>query len=251
MHKEIYTSQEAYDILLEEQKSRPVVFLKSGMYALDRCIQGFRGGELTVLSGKTGHGKTLFAISLTKKFANAGQNSLWFSYEVGTFDFLEKTKDKDDNLPFFYLPLHLIPNRLDYIEFKVKEAKKVSHLHAVFIDHLHYLCDLKDIKLNIEISRVMRWLKVLAVKYNIAIFIIAHVQKMTDLKVAEIDNDHLRDSSSVAQEADNVFFVIRSPKEDNLAKLKITKNRWQGHRNKIIELVKIGNYFEEVFNERS
>lgn len=244
--KEIWRSNELYKLLLEEEKKKkPRIPIKSGFPSLDNHIKNFLPGELTVISGKSGHGKTLWGLSLTKNMCEDGINILWFSYELGALEFLEKTIDSQGNMPGFFLPYQLIPNDLKYIEFKIKECMKEYGLDVVFIDHLHYLCDLKDVKLCLEIGRVMRWLKQTAVKYQISIFLICHIHKLVDLKLKDIDNDNLKDSSSIAQESDNVFFIVRSGKKDNEAMLKITKNRRHGFRNKYIALFKYNNYLHE------
>ena len=248
--KEIWPAPELYkELLQEESKKRARPVIKSGFSLLDYFIQDFAPGELTILSGKTGHGKSTLGISMTANMCEQGANVLWFSYEMGTFEFLKKTMDRKENVPGFFLPYELIPNNLKYIEFKIQECKKEYALDVVFLDHLHYLCDLKDMKLTLEIGRVMRWLKSQAIRNEIVVFLISHIQKMADFKLKDLDNDHLRDSSFTAQEADNVFFIVRDDKSDNEAVLKITKNRRYGYRNKYIKLVKIGNYLFEKGEE--
>jgi len=247
MDKEIWQAPELYRVLIEEERKKKLRSpVKSGFPTLDGYIGGFKPGELTVISGKTGHGKTLLLITFTKNMCEEDNIILWFSYELGSLEFLEKTMDSAGNIPGFYLPFQLIPNDLKYIEFKIKECKKEYGLDACCIDHLHYLCDMKDLRMSIEIGRVMRFLKQLAVKYQIAIFIISHVRKLVDVKLKDIDNDVLRDSGMTACEADNVFFVIRKDKSDNEAVLKITKNRRHGFRNKYINLIKKDNYLYEL-----
>lgn len=244
---DIYPAPELYEMLKKEAALKPSIAFRSGLPSLDRYITEFRAGEVTVISGRTGHGKTTFARTLTRAIVEQGHTVLWFSFEEPTLNFLEKTIDKHGNIPCFFLPLTLVPNKLEYIENKIKEFIQTrSPLSAIFIDHMHYLCDLQEIHLTIEIGRVMRWLAAKAKQYNVAIFLIAHMQKMLKYKLSEIDNDALKDSSSIAQDADNVMFVVRSDKEDNIAKLKITKNRRNGWRNKYIDLIKVGNYLEEV-----
>ena len=251
--KEIYPAPELYKLLIEEEKKKKLrIAIKSGLPMLDGYIKEFLPGELTVISGKTAHGKTLLAITFTRNMCENNNILLWFSYELGALEFLEKTMDEQGNIPGFFLPYQLIPNDLKYIEFKIKECKKEYGLDACFIDHLHYLCDMKDLRMSIEIGRVMRFLKQIAVKHQIAIFIISHVTKLADIKLKDIDNDALRDSGMTACEADNVFFIIRKDKSDTEAILKITKNRRHGFRNKYISLVKKGNYLyeKEGKNER-
>ena len=87
--------------------------------------------------------------------------------------------------------------------------------------------------------------------FNLVFFLIAHTQKIR--LETEPDNNDLRDSSFVAQEADNVFFVWRVPDKENQPKnqsvLKISKNRRYGIMNKKIKLIKVGKYLQELTEE--
>jgi replicative DNA helicase len=243
---EIWKSNELYKHLLEEEKAKkPRIPVKTHIPTLDSYIGEFTPGEVTILSGKTSMGKTTLAISFTASMCEYGNNVLWFSYEMGPLEFLQKTMDAQGNIPGFFLPFQLIPNDLKYIDFKIRECKKEFGLDVCFIDHLHYLCDLKNPSMSLEIGRVMRWLKQKAIEYQIVIFLICHVQKLLRLDFKHFDNDVLRDSSLSAQEADNVIFIARDSKIDNKACLKITKNRRHGFRNKYIYLQKKGNYLFE------
>ena len=53
-----------------KEKYGNAIFHKSHVPSLNALIGGFIGGELTVVSGKTGNGKTLWCQSLTKAFSD-------------------------------------------------------------------------------------------------------------------------------------------------------------------------------------
>ena len=55
----IVSSQELKDHLKEAQNRKALVYIKSGIPSLDNLIGGFEGGELNVISGISGQGKTL------------------------------------------------------------------------------------------------------------------------------------------------------------------------------------------------
>ncbi len=218
------------------------VKLRTGFSEMDRYLNCFEGGELTVISGETGHGKTLFGQTLTHAFAEAGSHSLWFTYEVPALQFINQF---GQDPPLFYLPTVLEESSLTWIEKRIWESKLKFNTEAVFIDHLHFLIDMKSKhNMSLEIGFVMRSLKKMALKFNIAIFLLAHTEKIKN--DGEPDVRSLRDSSFVGQESDNVLFIWRKKDSDNEAILKIAKNRKNGVMNKKIGFIKIGQFLKEM-----
>jgi twinkle protein len=49
---------------------------------LNLITKGFRRGELVVLTGPTGSGKTTFLSQLSLDFAKQGKSTLWGSFEI-------------------------------------------------------------------------------------------------------------------------------------------------------------------------
>lgn len=235
----IVSSYEMRSLLKDYQEDRHI---KSKLPSLDSYIKGFFGGEITTISGLTSMGKTLFAQSLTKNFTEDKVSCLWFTYEVPPHQFLSYFGNE---LPLFYLPQELKDSKLDWLTERITEAKLKYDTKVVFIDHLHYLVDMGH-NMSVEIGATMRYLKKLALRLNVCIFLIAHTMKLKYEE--EMDNDSLRDSSFIAQESDNVFFVWRKKGKDfseNESTLKITKNRRFGVIGKKIQLIKVGNFLRE------
>ncbi len=217
-----------------------------GIPSLDKLIEGVQLGELTILSGPTGTGKTLLAQSLTRNFHKQNIISLWFTYEVPTWQFLRQFGTE---LPVFCLPQALTDNSLDWLEKRIYESYLKFESKVVFIDHLHYLIDMQSKQnISLEIGFLMRSLKKLAIKYAQCIFLIAHMSKIKEEK--EPDTEHLRDSGMIGCEADNVFFIWRKKSNLQESVLKISKNRRCGQMGKKIDLIKIGAYLEEKSNRR-
>lgn len=221
-----------------------VKFWATHIPKLDKMIDGFQNGEVTVISGLTKHGKTLLCQSFTLAFAGQGINSLWFTYEVPARQFL---KQFGDALPVFYMPQKLISNLLSWIEQRTIEGVLKYNIQVVFIDHLHFLIDMGKSNISLEIGKVMRFLKKLALQHNLCIFIVAHLGK-TKLE-KEPTADDIRDSSFVSQESDNTFMIYRSEKEENVATLKVCLNRRKGILNQKIKLIKVGNFLRELVVE--
>jgi replicative DNA helicase len=221
---------------LNSNKEKKIKSFKVGLVGLDDITGGFHKGDLITITGETGNGKTSFAQYLTIKFAEQEMKSLWFSYELPVLNFLNKFQ----TLPDGYLPKVLSERSPIWIERKIVEGIVKFGIQCVFIDHLHYLFDMALAKnISLEIGEIMRTLKLIAKKYNIAIFIMAHTGKSREDGTVGIDN--IRDSSFVAQESDYVIAVWREKEKmsnkdiaaDGIrykptSKVFVAKNRYTG-----------------------
>lgn len=231
---------------------KPVVILNSGIAKLDTAIAGIVPGELTVVSGPTGMGKTLFVDTMIRSMRADKHLSLFFTFEV-TPDSIALAHNTPESVLF--MPLEHVAMDLEWIRWRCLEAKMKFGCEIVVIDHLHYLIDMGFQKnMSLEIGRVMRFLKKdIALAMNMAVIIICHVKQL-DLE-HEPSIYHLRDSSFVGQEADNVFMIWRRKDIEfgkkkksmlqGLATLKVEKSRRSGVMGMKIPLVKDGHILKE------
>lgn len=231
---------------LEEDGQKEVYSFSTGLLEFDRVTKGFETGELIVMSGYTAHGKTSFCQSLTNKFSDRGYKSIWFSYEMPPRQFFKKFGEA---LPDFYLPQELKGSALSWIEDRILESKIKFETRIVFIDHLHFLIDLaRSGHPSLEIGTIVRSLKLLAIKYNIVIFLIAH----TSMPKADVAPNigSLRDSSFITQEADSVMVIQRKRLDSGTygseSFLYILKHRREGIMGKKISLFYKDSDFLEV-----
>jgi DnaB-like helicase C terminal domain len=249
-------SFDLHELLKARADSKPNVSLRSGIPKLDSYIHYFSGGELVVISGPTKHGKTLFAQSLTKNFYDPkiteGAASLWFTYEVPAYQFLNQF---GDNPPVFIMPKQLLQNSFRWLEERIWESKLKFNIKAVFIDNTHNLVDTAVNNLSNVIGELLKFLKMLALKFDIVIFLLHHIVKGKIEDGEQIGSHLLRDSSMVSQTADTVFFIWRKEEKDgngqktgrmtNQSVIKITENRAFGVMNEYVDLIKIGSFLEE------
>lgn len=195
-----------YAEVLKQRLGAPRATFTSGIKTLDDAIKGFQPGELIVVSGPTGMGKTLFIDTTIRSMREAKSFSLFFSFEV-TPETVVLAHSTPETVLF--LPLEHVAMDLEWIRWRCLEAKMKFNCQAVFIDHLHYLLDLgSKNNMSLEIGRIMRFLKKdIALAMNLAVFIVCHVKQL-DMET-EPSIYHLRDSSFVAQEADTVLMIWR------------------------------------------
>src|SRR3990167_10127115 len=115
--KKMRNETRAFDVLREYNKSDRVVHIKEIVEELKKrrtqgplvrgpfpklseFTGGFHAGQLIVISGPTGHGKTILAKTFTAQFINEGERSVWFSYEMSPLEFTEKFPGEVN----FYIP---------------------------------------------------------------------------------------------------------------------------------------------------
>ncbi len=229
-----------------KEKPDSVIHVKSLIPSLDAATDGFREGELIVISGPTKNGKTILAQSFTEAFVRQQYYPLWFSFEVPAKQFLNQFRE----MPLIYLPEKLKPHALPWFEERVMESFEKYHTRIVFCDHLHYLIDLARIRNpSIEIGQIIRRLKSLAVSGEFLIFLLCHTTKG-----ASEDNlsfESIRDSSFISQESDSVFMIKRTPdKGETTARLRVEFHRRTGVLEKVINLIKINGYLRELENSK-
>jgi len=232
---------------LKEEKGKEVFIFKSELPRLDKLTEGFESGELVIVSGYTGHGKTSLCQSLTMNFAHQKIKVLWFSYEMTARQFFSKFQD----LPLFYLPMELKGSAIDWLEERILEAKIKFDIRIVMIDHLHFLLDLARANHpSIEIGNVMRELKLMALRHNIVIFLVAHTSMPKGNKAPDLNI--IRDSSFITQESDSVMVIQRNKKKgtgvySNESYLTILKHRRMGTMGAKVKLLYKDKQFYETF----
>ena len=227
----------------EKRKLIPPFRAMTNLSTLDDTIEGFRKGQLVVVSGPPKNGKTQICQTFTKHFVDKGIRCLWFSYELSFEEIFEKfPMDKLD----FYVPDFMESGNLDWVEKRIKEAVEKYNTEIIFIDNLDFLRDpeiLKGVSLNLSsyVGGIVQRVKSIAVKHNIVIFLMSHIRKNKWTTNEVPSSEELRDTGQVAQLADLVMMIIRKRAErggDEVyagteAILGVVENRHNGKTKKI------------------
>jgi len=229
--------------LEEARMNKPLFRAMTKIPSLDKCVEGFRKGQLIIISGPTKNGKSSFCQTLTQNFIEDEKKCLWFSYEMGYEELFDKfPAEKLD----FYIPNYVENGNLEWVENKIIESKQKFGTEIVFIDHLDFLRDpvvLRGVSINMSayIGSIVQKVKSLAIRHNLVIFLMSHIRKnrwtTNELPSAE----ELRDSGQIAQLSDFVLMLIRKRAErtanevylGNEAVLGIMENRHNGKTKKI------------------
>jgi len=204
----------------------------------EALLGGFTLGDLVVVAGQSGHGKTTLVQDWSVTLSSGGQTkreklpSLWFSYEVLAKPLWQKFQimGADTDTPI-YMPRFNETGDITWVIDVIEKAIIKWGIKVVCIDHLGFLRAPKGNYSNAAdaITHTVRMLKLLAVKRGLIILLPVHVRK-TSAKTPDLND--VRDSLGIAQEADTVFFIGREKDEfglsTNQAKLWLVKNRKTG-----------------------
>lgn len=207
--------------LLEKIKNRPEeLTMKSGWAAIDSILSGFRPQQLVVVSAATKSGKTSWCLNLTQTLAL--YHPLWLPFEESAEELLTKCEERGEKPPVFFTPETMTGNTLVWVEKKIIESIAKYDSKVVFIDHLHFIVPMSSERQDLMIGQTMRELKRMAKKWDVCIFLIAHLKK-TKMDT-QPDLEDLRDSSFIAQEADTVIMLWRQMNRNSDGTVDITNN---------------------------
>ena len=202
--------------------------LSSGYRSIDNLTKGLVAGEVTVIAGRTSHGKSAMAINMATKIAMAGHTVLFVTLEMTKVELGSRIyhvyKDDLSKLQILFQ----LQQEMDWqsVDGLINEAKK-NGAEVVFIDHLHYFT--REIEHVVEsLSNITKELKKNADKHEIPIVLMSHVRKSGNRK-DEMDNEELKGTSSIAQDADVILFVHRDKDIPDKIAVQITKNRNRGY----------------------
>ena len=198
-----------------------------GFPIFDKAMQGgVRAGDLIVITGLSGEGKTSFSQCLTKNLSEHF-SCLWFSYEVVVDNLVAKFRgmgidfNKKDHSIF--VPKKIMGGDLSWIKSMIKEAQDKNGVNMVFIDHIDFLKApdfSNENQRRIVLRDICQELKNIARELKISIFLMVHVKKVQG---REIEMQDIAESSGIYQLSDYVFAVRREKNDEGAWGAKQTK----------------------------
>ncbi len=238
--------------------------IKTGFSTLDGRILngGLYAGQLVILTGKRGDGKSTFAGEIIKEALNQGDKVFSYSGELPDFFFKEwldkqiagpsnvvenvnvdgsvtrfvtnSISDKIDNWVrnrfFLYDNNSIYDEEMEDLLKTISDAVMQYGINLVVIDNLMTALD-EDMSVN-EYGAQAKFVKKLArmaKKYEIVIILIAHPKKN---KFTTDENDAVSGSSKITDAADLVFTFKRGKDDEvngtDTRFLSCSKNRWFG-----------------------
>ena len=235
--------------------------LQTGIRELDRMIGGLVMGQVVLLSGKRGEGKSTFASQLMANaldqgasiFAYSGELAdfhfkRWLDYQLAGADYLEEVKTTEGDVAYSIRPEAVeritewyrhrayiydneyMPDDKEELEALTDTIEKVIQQYGcklIFVDNLMTSMEFvsEQSNLYLEQSKFVGRLKKLAMKYQVVVILVAHPRKSN----ADFSNDDVSGSSDITNKVDVVLSYQRADANSSASsKLFVTKNRLFG-----------------------
>lgn len=210
-----------------------------GYSFLDEHLGGIFKGEVLVLGGITGTGKTTLSLNVAHKLANdgkkvcvaaledrlvmRGQKALLYQInrvrdkmrqkKIKMVDFLTG-KDKATELEIDDARKAIL-STTDYVSAKTHmSVYDLENIYSrgydlIVLDHLHYFGNMNsgDMSKANKVEETMQFIKYLTVKYNTRTILVAHFKKIDESKRPTMTD--FKDSISIPQTADTVLMLWR------------------------------------------
>ncbi|MCD8180401.1 MAG: replicative DNA helicase [Firmicutes bacterium] len=251
----------SYQEIVESATSQGgITGLSTGFDELNRRTGGFHGGELILVAGRPGMGKSSFAVNIAEYVSIAEKKTVAIfnlempkeqivnriicsqalvdSNKIRTGDItgedwekIGSIVDKVSSAPLYIDDTASIT--VSEIRAKCRRLKQTKNLSMVVIDYLQLMQSSgRAENRQQEISEISRSLKILAKELAIPVVALSQLSRASESRSDKrpVLSD-LRESGAIEQDADIVMFLYRDDyyKEDtnekNIAECRIAKNR--------------------------
>ncbi|KAM8717658.1 hypothetical protein ACLKA7_004367 [Drosophila subpalustris] len=237
------------DILSELQNIEKVNGVKWKRFpVLNKLLKGHRKGELTILTGPTGSGKTTFTSEYSLDLAMQGVTTLWGSFEIRNtrlaatllrqfvgYPLDDKLQEFDhwatefERLPMYFMTFHGQQPLKPVLE-AIEHAQYVHDIAHVIIDNLQFMMGVSSYRGDKfwEQDAIIAAFRGFATKHNVHVTLVMHPRK--ERQEDELTTSSVFGTAKATQEADNVLIIqdkrltsVRGKKY-----LQIAKNRYSG-----------------------
>eukprot|EP00978_Attheya_sp_CCMP212_P017804 scaffold47932_cov48-Attheya_sp.AAC.1 len=214
-----------------------------------KLIKGFRRGEMTVLTGPTGSGKTTFLGQLSLDFADQGVNTLWGSFEIKNTRLMHKLlqqfsreplpmgkpelqpklellADRFAALPLYFMKFHGGSDVDDVID-AMEYATYVHDVEHIILDNMQFMITRNSgggsfDKFDMQDIAVEKFRK-FATERNVHVTLVVHPRKEEEF--SKLDISSIYGSAKATQEADSVLILQNDGKRKYV---EVKKNRFDG-----------------------
>ena len=235
--------------------------IRTNITDIDRLIGGLVMGQVILLTGKRGDGKSTFMSQLICEALDQGESVFVYSGELADYHFkrwldyqLAGNKNIIESRNIYGDPVYTLPNSViekinhwyagrayiydnSYVSDDSSELESITDtiegvirqygVKLVCIDNLMTAMDVVERQDNLYLaqSNFVGKLKKIAVRLNVAIILVAHPRKSNG---QDFSNDDVSGSSDITNKVDVVMSYKKDETDDHDSLLYITKNRLFG-----------------------
>ncbi len=247
---------------LEERPGSTLIGVPSGFIDFDRITHGLNRGNLIIIAGRPGMGKTSFALNVCQHVALRESRPVGiFSLEMSSQELGLRVLCSEANVPFSRLrsghlsqkqwgriiqttrdvgeaPLYIddSPNpSLLEVASKARRLKAEKGLELLVLDYLQLMqAGGRYENRNLEIAAISRAMKQLAKELDLPVIALSQLSRNPERRGSDRRPQlaDLRESGSIEQDADLVAFIFReevykpdNPEVEGLAEVIISKHR--------------------------
>jgi len=247
--------------VLEDRPEKGMIGIPSGFVDLDAKTRGLNPGNLVIIAGRPGMGKTSLALNIAQYVAvHEAKGVGVFSLEMSDSELALRLLSAEADIPFGKIRSAHLSNRewgklvksvraissapifiddspnptLLEIASKARRLRAEEKLDILIVDYLQLMqAGGRYENRNLEIAAITRGLKQLAKELEIPVIALSQLSRQTERR----GGDHrpqlsdLRESGSIEQDADIVAFIYREviydPETENpdMAELILAKHR--------------------------
>lgn len=240
--------------------SHELTGVPTGLYDLDKVLNGLQNSDLIFLAARPSMGKTALALSIAVNAAKKQKSVVLFSLEmsksqIGTriLSLMSEvpvikiaTGNLNDNdltaLNYAKQDIDALPLYIDdtstmtvgAIRAKTKKFKRDHGLDLLVIDYIQLMVgDSANPNRVQEVSQISRSLKAMAKYLNVPVLVLSQLNRQAEMRADKRPQlSDLRESGSLEQDADIVMFLYRDEyytreecETPDIAELNIAKNR--------------------------
>ena len=236
--KDFVSAADAVNEVLDYIQSPELPTIKTGFRELDYKTGGLRGGELILLAGRPGMGKTAMAQSLALNIARNEHRVVFLECEMAPMDLSMRWISMLSKLPLgmirnkgvkadadmdklitagtrlSQLPIDIVDASgwtVSRIRAKLLQEQSKRPIDAVVIDYLQLLQTEKNNgNTNDAVADQSKRLKMLARELDVPIILLSQLNRSVESREDKRPRlSDLRDSGAIEQDADAVMFLYR------------------------------------------
>lgn len=256
----------------QEVMSNPILKPKTFLTPFDKINEntgGILSGELVIIGGRSGRGKTGLMCNMAIDSAKRGYKVAFLSLEMSAFSIMARFFGSELNINTRAFRLATLdPHQqvavgqqiLDWAELQIfLEDRRITNLKdvervirdnkpdVVFVDYIQRLFTGKNENRNMELDFIVNRLKSIAIRQQCVVYAAAQLGRQAEGKENAQISD-LRDSGSLEQTADIV--MLMNPREENKTEatiqLDVAKSRGTGRFRVNLSYQKQFQRFDEV-----